>query len=191
VVREPTAVGDKVFFFAPTPQHRAELWVSGAADWITVDTPSGEGDGIITLSIAAQEETPSRTATVTFTGGANVPVVQEGAPESPCAGCLHQERFVTAVRWRDHRTGAEGSGYAVYLSDETVLFWFFNERNVELLVKVLDGRRQNGHFWVFYGGLSDLEYWLTVTDRETGEVRTYHNPPGEICGQGDILAFPG
>ena len=67
--------------------------------------------------------------------------------------------------------------------------WFFNPAALDLAVKILDGRAVNGKFWVFYGALSDVEYTITVTDTETGESKTYHNPPGEICGRADVGAF--
>ena len=57
------------------------------------------------------------------------------------------------------------------------------------MVKILDGTTVNGHFWVFYGALSDVEYTLRVTDTMTGAVRTYTNPPGSICGRADTTAF--
>ena len=48
-----------------------------------------------------------------------------------------------------------------------------NPGNPEVFVKILDGTLINGEFWFFYGGLTDLEYTLTVTDQGTGAVRTY------------------
>lgn len=77
------------------------------------------------------------------------------------------------------------------VSDQSVAFWFFKESNLELLVKVLDGRRINGKFWVFYGALSDVEYTVRVEDLETGEVESYHNPAGNLCGRNDTGAFDG
>src|SRR5436305_362986 len=75
-------------------------------------------------------------------------------------------------------------------TDQTGFFWFFDPANVELVVKALDGRALNHEFWLFYGALSDVEYWVTVTDGQTGAVRQYHNPPGNLCGRGDTSAFP-
>lgn len=49
--------------------------------------------------------------------------------------------------------------------------------------------RSTGHLWVFYGSLSDVEYFLTVTDTQTSDSKTYHNPPGEVCGRADVTAF--
>ena len=105
--------------------------------------------------------------------------------------CLLGDRFRVSVAWHDQHNGGDGVGTAVPFVDRTGFFWFFNQDNVELVVKVLDARTVNGNFWVFYGALSDVEYTITVTDTESGFVRTYHNEPGEICGRGDTSAIPG
>ena len=63
--------------------------------------------------------------------------------------------------------------------------------NVEVIVKVLDARTFNNHFWVFYGALSNLEYTLTITDTVTGAVKTYHNSQGKFGSVGDTSAIPG
>jgi hypothetical protein len=36
---------------------------------------------------------------------------------------------------------------------------------------------------------SDVEYTLTVTDTETGEVKTYTNPGGRLASVADTGAF--
>ncbi|HEX3552293.1 MAG TPA: fibronectin type III domain-containing protein [Thermoanaerobaculia bacterium] len=102
--------------------------------------------------------------------------------------CL-QNRFRVSVRWRANNT--TGSGTAVSQSSQTGLFWFFDASNIELIVKMIDGRGVNNFFWTFYGGLSDQEYWITVTDTTNGTSRTYHNDPGSLCGFGDVNAFTG
>jgi hypothetical protein len=94
-----------------------------------------------------------------------------------------------AVTWRDQRSGATGVGTPLAGSRQSGYFWFFRPDNVELVVKVLDGRAINGAFWVFYGALSDVEYEVSVRDTVSGDVQTYRNPPGEICGHGDTAAF--
>lgn len=98
-------------------------------------------------------------------------------------------RFAVTVDWKNHDGSRQGRGTPVPVSDQSVAFWFFNESNVELLVKVLDGRQVNAKFWVFYGALSDVEYTIRVDDLETGEVRSYHNPAGHLCGRNDTGAF--
>jgi hypothetical protein len=111
-------------------------------------------------------------------------------PDDPRALCLLDERFEVSVDWVNPRAaGDAGHGTPVPRSDSTGTFWFFDPDNVELVVKVLDGRVVNGKFWVFYGGLSDVEYTLRVRDRVENTTRFYHNPAGEICGLGDVTAF--
>ena len=84
---------------------------------------------------------------------------------------------------------APGSVSAETFTDNSGYFWFFTPGNLELSLKVLDGRSINGQFWVFYGALSDVEYQLHITDTLTGVRKTYSNPAGEICGMADTNAF--
>ena len=56
-------------------------------------------------------------------------------------------------------------------------------------MKFLDGRPVNNKFWLFYGALSNVEYTLTVTDTQTGKVRTYANPSGRFASVADTEAF--
>ncbi|HET9768747.1 MAG TPA: hypothetical protein VFS60_18015, partial [Thermoanaerobaculia bacterium] len=60
----------------------------------------------------------------------------------------------------------------------------------ELLLKVLDGTPVNGHWWVLFGALSSVEYWVTVTDTTTGDSVEYHNPSGRLGSVADTSAFP-
>lgn len=104
--------------------------------------------------------------------------------------CFQDRRFAVRVTWFDHRSGDTGVGHAVPGVGRTGTFWFFRPDNTELVVKLLDGRRLNGYFWFFYGALTDVEYDLVVSDTLGEHERTYHNPAGWICGDGDTTAFP-
>ncbi len=75
------------------------------------------------------------------------------------------------------------------VSSDTGYFWFFDETNVELMLKVLDGRGVNGKFWVLYGALSNVEYTITVTDTQTLNVRKYDNTSGTLASVADTSAF--
>jgi len=137
-------------------------------------------------------------------GGANptvappspAPLIEERverAASVPCQPgaqrlCLNGGRFAVTVAWKDFQ-GHTGQGTAVPLSGDTGTFWFFNAANIELVVKALDGRPVNGHFWLFYGALSNVEYTVTVTDSQTGTMRTYTNPSGRFASVADTLAF--
>lgn len=92
--------------------------------------------------------------------------------------CLNRERFEARVRWRTAE-GDEGVGQAVPLTSDTGFYWFFEESNLELVVKVLDACGSSfDRFWVFAGGLTNVEVELTVVDTLTGEERVYFNPLG-------------
>ncbi len=101
--------------------------------------------------------------------------------------CLSSERFRVEVEWQTDTDS--GQATAVPSSADTGFFWFFNSDNLELVVKVLDGRAINGHFWVFYGALSDVQYEITVTDTQTRRQKVFTNPQGQQASVGDTLAF--
>lgn len=103
--------------------------------------------------------------------------------------CLGGGRFEVAVDWHVPRTGARGTAHGRAITRDTAAFTFFDPDNVELLVKILDGRTFNDSFWVLYGGLSDVEYWVTIVDVETGRTKTYYNQSGNFCGQIDVDAL--
>ncbi len=131
-------------------------------------------------------------------GEATAPEIAEIATGSttapaPCVAapgrlCLGGGRFAVEAAWRDFQ-GNAGTGMAVPVSDGTGYFWFFGAANVEVLLKILDGRALNGHFWVFYGALSSVEYKLTVTDTQTGQMRTYTNAAGHLASIAYTGAF--
>lgn len=113
---------------------------------------------------------------------------------SPCVAgsmglCLNGGRFRAAVRFRGQPAGPFQDARPVPLTDDTGAFWFFNSSNLELMVKVLDGRSINGRFWVFYGSLSNVEFEVTVTDTLTGASKTYSNAQGQQASLADTNAF--
>ncbi|MCA1610932.1 MAG: hypothetical protein ABR610_02235 [Thermoanaerobaculia bacterium] len=91
--------------------------------------------------------------------------------------------------WRAPALGRGGVGKAVTLTGDAGYFWFFSANNVELVVKLVDGRGLNGRYWFFSGALSDVEYTIAVTDTATGAVRTYFNPSGTLTSLADVSAF--
>ena len=105
--------------------------------------------------------------------------------------CVQNGRFKVDVAWEDftHRTGA---GHAVPLAgrNDSGLFWFFDEKNVELTVKVLGGCAVNNKYWVFLSSGTTVRYVLTVTDTMTGASRVYANALGESAPlKADTAAF--
>jgi hypothetical protein len=121
------------------------------------------------------------------------PTASGGCVPSPGTLCLQEGRFAVRVDWTNHHAAGKHGAGTVRPSeaglDKTGFFWFFDPGNVELVVKMIDGREVNGRYWFFFGGLSDVEYSIEVRDTLSGEVRTYRNAPGSICGRGDTAAF--
>ena len=93
------------------------------------------------------------------------------------------------MAWRNYNDGSTGPGKAVALTSDSGYFWFFDNANVELMIKVLDGRAVNGHFWVLYGALSDVEYTITIDDTLTGARKTFYNPPNNLASVADVAAL--
>ena len=167
-----------------------------ASGW--VDVATAEPTAGATTVVGLEPETPYtfrlRSGRADYSPEASVTT---GAFRGACRQgadylCLRDGRFEVRTHWSRPDVVEEfgaGTAVPVGISDESGLFWFFESENIELVVKVLDGRAINGSYWVFFGALSDVEYWLTVRDVETDERRTYHNPPKEVCGQKDLLAF--
>jgi hypothetical protein len=89
--------------------------------------------------------------------------------------CLAAGRFRVTTSWSTPQ-GDTGTGMAVPLTGDTGYFWFFNDANVELVLKVLNACSFADHFWVFAGGLTNVAVEITVVDSVTGAARTYTNP---------------
>jgi photosystem II stability/assembly factor-like uncharacterized protein len=103
--------------------------------------------------------------------------------------CVNAGRFRVRAAWKVPPSSGEGEGQVIPLTGDAGAFWFFTPNNVELLVKVVDGRAVNGEFWFFSAALSNVEYTITVTDLQTGETRTYFNSFGELSSRSDTAAF--
>jgi hypothetical protein len=129
-----------------------------------------------------------------FPGGAirgplmPAPLVAVGSCTSDATTlCLNQGRFKVQVAFQNGT--AAGPGNAVPMTGDTGTFWFFTSNNLELMVKVVDGRAVNGKFWVFAGALSDVAYTISVTDLSTGTVKTYVATQGQQAALNDTSAF--
>ena len=91
--------------------------------------------------------------------------------------CLVNGRFKVEATWQtatDH-----GPASAVSLGGDSGSFWFFDQDNTELTVKVLNACAGFERFWVFASGLTNVEVVVRVTDTQTRHVRQYFNPQGK------------
>jgi hypothetical protein len=118
-----------------------------------------------------------------------------GTAATPCArgantACLLGSRFRVTGRMLDFSSPPQEFPVAVMSfpggraeSDQAVFFQSFNPGNFEVGVKMVDGcSLPAGHplrsFWVFYGGLTNAETTIRVTQVATGLADTWTNPRG-------------
>jgi hypothetical protein len=126
-----------------------------------------------------------RNSTVDGAFSSTFPAIQSilagsGAQPSVCTAnattmCLADNRFAVSATWRTS-DGNSGNGQAVRLTADTGYFTFFSASNVEAVVKVLNACGLNQKYWVFAGGLTNVNVVLTIRDTKTGTVKTYTNP---------------
>jgi hypothetical protein len=111
------------------------------------------------------------------------------------------DRFQVTVEWVNVRDNIKGKGHATELTDESAAFWFFDHKNLEVTVKVLDGRAVNGHWWVFIANMTDLEVKITVLENRDNclllpvtppacPTRIYEQTAGSNRNFLDTQAFP-
>ncbi|MBZ0112110.1 MAG: matrixin family metalloprotease [Thermoanaerobaculia bacterium] len=104
------------------------------------------------------------------------PLIVGGCVESSTVLCLNNDRFHVTTTFITNETS--GIGHAEELTPDTGYFWFFNQDNVEIVTKMINACGLPGfdNYWVFAGGLTNVQVTLTVVDTETNQVRFYHNP---------------
>ena len=73
---------------------------------------------------------------------------------------------------------------------DTALFGFSSATAVEVVVRLQDTRPFAPRFDVYYGGMTDVGYTVTVTDTQTGTTRQYTNQVGKVGGGVDRTSFP-
>jgi hypothetical protein len=126
---------------------------------------------------------PSGTAPVAVTAVA-------GCPGDASTLCLNNGRFLVRADWTD-ASGNTGHATAVALTGDTGYFWFFSASNIEVVVKALNGCGLNSNYWVFAGGLTNVDVLLTVSDTQRGTTKTYRNPINTAFAPiQDTAAFP-
>lgn len=91
--------------------------------------------------------------------------------------------------------GKSGNMQAITTSafgvDTGAMFWFFDARNPEILVKVVDGCALNQKFWVFYSATTNVGFTLDVTDTVSGVHKAYINADVHAATPvEDVVALP-
>ncbi len=192
VTTELVTVDDFAYFGAHDGVHGTELWSSDGSPQGTrlaadiypgpgSSDPTDGGPGLSGFAVIGNDlffaaDHPAYDIELwTIPAGALPPALCVPAEGVLCL----DERFQVTVDWTDHR-GESGTGRALPLASDTGAFWFFDDGNLELMVKILDGCDSPWNsYWVFAGGLTDVAVQLEVEDRLTGVRRTYPNPLGQ------------
>ena len=114
-----------------------------------------------------------------------------------CAGdswqlCLQDGRYSVAAWWQSTAGGEyKAAPRAPAGTRDSGLYFFFDPKNWEMLIKVLDGCAVNGQHWVFAASATDLGFHIRVTDTETNESWTHTKQPGKPArAVTDSEAFP-
>ena len=114
-----------------------------------------------------------------------------------CAGgahalCLGDGRFEATVKFRR----AEGEQLRSALRGEAPaaaragLFAFAPSDDAQLMLKVVDGCAENGHYWMQLAAVTDAELQVAVRDTQTGRTWAFYNPAGRVAGAvRDVDAF--
>lgn len=125
---------------------------------------------------------------------------------APCSSnattaCLLNGRFRTTVRFRNAFNNQPANADALRKpvtgfansNFETAFFYFNNPDNIEVLVKVLDQGNTNPAgeptIAVLFGSATPLRVELSITDTQTGTVKTYLSPFNSHKGGTDFRAF--
>jgi hypothetical protein len=187
----------------PSTAERVGITVSGFSEGCRVDfaAPAVSGktvrlDGATIVTIAPctpGEWSQSFTLQPLPVGGYTVEVwidgtlhLQDSFAVQPASSALsfHDGAFAAEATWKNPYGPGEGVGGTIQLGDDSGAFWFFDPGNVEVTIKILDGKAVNGHFWVFLASMTNVEFEITVTKCPTNPligapciVKTYRNPP--------------
>ena len=116
------------------------------------------------------------------TSGATLTITDN--EQRPCVAgervlCLGENnRFEVKVHWMDFAGNMDDAIAVTIGKRDSGLFYFFDQNNIEMLVKVLNGCGINNRFWVFYAATTNVAFHVEVRDTVTGFVKSFDNSLG-------------
>ena len=133
----------------------------------------------------------SNEASATTSGGGS------GCTPNANTVCLLSDRFRVSIDYINAFANPPAPGkfigaklVAGVQNPDVGTFGISGPQAIEVVVRLQDARPFGiNRFDVYYGGLTDLEYTVTVTDTQTGLTRTYQNAPGNVGGGVDRTSF--
>jgi len=148
-----------------------------------LDDGDAENDETLSLALSA----PTGGATLGMPSSQTVTILDDDSVEpGPCIAddhtlCLLGERFRVEVVFTPPG-GVEQPANAIPFTDRAGMFWFFNENNIEMLVKLQNACiPQFDRYWVFFAATTNVEFHVTVTDTDALQAKRYDNPQGMVA----------
>jgi hypothetical protein len=120
-----------------------------------------------------------------------------GCTTTPTTACLQGGRFRVSIAYVNQFASppAPGTFLGAKLlggaqNPDVATYGISSPQAIEVVVRIQDARPFGlNRFDVYYGGLTDLEYVVTVTDLAKSVTKTYRNPPGTVGGGVDRTSF--
>jgi plastocyanin len=186
----------------------ADLSTSASEIRIERRQPGGAFQGVASLAPGVESFIDSglpggatfqyRISAVGTDGISNVSDIAAGATDgatAPCddanALCLDGGRFEASVEW--HRPTAAADGTRRMMLPEAPrsgLFSSSRSSDPQLLISLLDGCNVNGHHWLYFATVADVELTVKVRDTQTGRIWVWFNPAGSVPAPvRDVEAF--
>ena len=99
--------------------------------------------------------------------------------------CLQFGRFEVEAHWADNLPVKQ-----IGISESSVLGYYFDPDNLEMMVKVLDGCSINGHYWVFFAAMTDQKFQVDVRDYQNRTRLHWEHLGGAPTTVNHTQAFP-
>ena len=139
----------------------------------------------------------SRPSTGAYTLTVTSDRVVTGCTTTSTVSCLQGGRFRVSIAFMNQFANPPAPGNFVgskmlagTQNPDVATFGISSPEAVEVVVRIQDARPFGlNRFDVYYGGLTDLEYTVTVTDVLKSVTKTYRNVPGTVGGGVDRTSF--
>jgi hypothetical protein len=166
------------------------------------NSPGMVGGGVDRSSFPTNGSTTAVYALVQGTSAARAPIVLPNVAPSTCSAnanttCLVDGRFAVKIDFLNQFANPPQPGSLLGAkllpgsqNPDTAIYGFGSPQAIEAVVRIQDARPFGlNRFDIYFGGMTDVEYTVTITDTTTGTVRQYRNPPGAVGGGVDRASF--